>query len=61
MTEGFVPIENESLGGVATWIAGPPQAGFLGAVKISGKAAHKIRTFRCAQCGLLEFYAPAKT
>jgi len=60
MAEGFVPVESQSLGGVATWVAGPPQFGFLGNIKTEGKPAHKIRVFRCVKCGLLEFYAPDK-
>jgi hypothetical protein len=60
MAEGFVPVEGQNLGGVATWIAGAPQFGFLGGVKTEGRPAHKIRIFRCLKCGLLESYAPDK-
>jgi len=60
MVEGFLPAESQNLGGIATWIAGAPQFGFLGSVKTDGKTAHKIRMFRCIKCGLLESYAPDK-
>jgi hypothetical protein len=60
MEEGFVPSEAQSAKGVATWIAGAPQFGFLGNVKTEGKTAHRIRIFRCTQCGLLESYAPGE-
>lgn len=60
MAEGFVPVESQNLGGIATWLAGVPQFGFLGIVKTEGKAAHRIRTFRCLKCGLLESYAADK-
>jgi hypothetical protein len=60
MAEGFVPVESQSSGSVATWIAGAPQFGFLGSVKTEGRASHQIRTFRCLKCGLLESYAPDK-
>lgn len=58
LAEGFVPAEGQSSGAVSTWIAGAPQFGFLGNVKIEGKTAHRIRVFRCSKCGLLESYAP---
>jgi hypothetical protein len=58
LAEGFVPAEGEVSGGVTTWIAGPPQFGFMGSVKTDGRAAHKVRVFRCSKCGLLESYAP---
>jgi len=60
MAEGFLPVESSELGGVATWLAGPPQFGFLGHVKIDSKTGRKIRMFRCVKCGLLESYAPDK-
>jgi len=60
MAEGFVPVETQNLGGVATWIAGMPQFGFLGGVKTEGKTACRVHTFRCLKCGLLESYAPEK-
>jgi hypothetical protein len=37
-----------------------PQFGFLGSVKTDGKAAYRIRIFRCTKCGLLESYAPGE-
>ena len=61
MAEGFVPVESQSTGGIAAWIAGTPQFGFLGSVKTEGKESHRIRVFRCAKCGLLESYAPDKS
>jgi hypothetical protein len=58
MAEGFVPAASQNLDGVATWIAGAPQFGFLGGVKTEGKTAYRVRVFRCVKCGLLESYAP---
>ena len=60
MTEGFVPSESQSGSGVLAWIAGAPVIGFLGRVKTEGKAAYRIRIFRCAKCGYLESYATDK-
>ena len=58
LEEGFVPSEVQSAKGVTTWIAGKPQFGFLGSVKTDGKAAYRIRMFRCVKCGLLESLRP---
>jgi len=60
LAEGFVPVEGQLSGGVATWIAGAPQFGFLGSVKTDGKTAYRVRVFRCNNCGLLESYAADK-
>jgi hypothetical protein len=55
-----VASEAQSAKGVTTWIEGMPQFGFLGSVKTDGKAAYRIRIFRCTKCGLLESYAPGE-
>ena len=60
MAEGFIPAESEKSGGILAWIAGAPAFGFLGRVKADGKAAYRVRTFRCVDCSHLESYAPDK-
>ena len=57
MEEGFV-VDNTYGGGlVSSWVAGPPEAKFLGGVKITGRDKFQIRTYRCPDCGFLESYA----
>jgi hypothetical protein len=58
MQEGFIPGQEGGAPDVPRWIAGKPQVGFMGGVKIGGKVRHEVRTFRCTKCGYLESYAP---
>ena len=58
MEEGFVVDRAQSGSGVMTWVAGAPERGPLGGVKILSKTSYVTRTFRCVKCGFLESYAP---
>ncbi len=57
MQEGFIPDAARHGSGVPFWVAGKPDLGVFGHANIGGKEAHRILTFRCAQCGYLESYA----
>jgi Domain of unknown function (DUF6487) len=56
MEEGFVP--DYTYGGVLAtkWVEGPLERGWLG-VKLRGKKAMAITTYRCVACGYVESYA----
>jgi predicted nucleic-acid-binding Zn-ribbon protein len=57
MQQGFILDVSYADRLVSRWVAGKPEKGFLGIVKIRGKEQHFIETIRCAQCGYLESYA----
>ncbi len=57
MEEGFIPDTGHGSQGASIWVKGKPDMGFFGAVKTEGKEVHRTRTFRCVQCGSLEWYA----
>lgn len=57
MVEGFLPDETRGPREIAIWVAGKPELGLLGSVKIDGREAHRVRAFRCTKCGYLELYA----
>jgi hypothetical protein len=57
MQEGFIPDEDLTKRWVAQWVAGKPEPGLGGYPKVSGKQHYFIQSFRCSQCGHLEFYA----
>jgi hypothetical protein len=42
---------------VASWMAGLPEKGWLGGLKIVGRQQVPLHTFRCTGCGYLESYA----
>jgi len=42
---------------VSSWIEGEPEKGMLGGVKLGGRQAIEIETWRCIKCGLLQNYA----
>jgi predicted nucleic-acid-binding Zn-ribbon protein len=54
MREGFM-LDDLSVG---KWVDGPPEYGFLGVLKISGRDMHKMTAYRCPRCGYIELYAP---
>ena len=57
MVEGFLHDEANAGKPSSRWVAGKPELGFLGNVKVSGKEQHPIQAFRCQQCGCLELFA----
>ena len=57
MTEGFIADTTYGGHGVSRWYDGAPQKSFWLGVKLGGKTAHAIETYRCKRCGLLESYA----
>ena len=57
MVEGFLHDEGNAGKFSTRWVAGKPEMGFLGTVKVSGKEQHPVQSFRCSQCGCLEFFA----
>ncbi len=42
---------------VSSWVEGLAEKGPLGGLKIKGKTAFQIVTYRCTSCGYLESYA----
>ena len=66
MHRGWIVDRGPSRGGdfQALWVKGDPTPSFWSAF-FGGEAAvtpehevHRVRTFRCEQCGYLEMYAP---
>jgi hypothetical protein len=57
MEPGFI-VDN-TYGGVAppVWAMGEPQYSIWTGVQMKGRARHKVVTYRCVRCGLLESYA----
>jgi hypothetical protein len=39
------------------WMAGTPEKGLLGGLKVRGRRRMEVLTYRCLSCGLLESYA----
>jgi hypothetical protein len=59
MKEGFVPevSPNGSKIEAPLWVAGKPEFGFFGSIKVEGKEQYTVRAFRCVKCGYMENYA----
>lgn len=62
MDEGFIVDRAEGFY-VPQWQSGPPQSTRLlginvGGVNVNVKLWRPVTTYRCAQCGYLESYAP---
>jgi len=53
MREGFI-LEHRL---PSRWIAGKPEASFLGDAKAKGREQRHIESYRCVGCGYLESYA----
>jgi hypothetical protein len=59
MTRGFEIDHKDGYRTVAGWVAGEPEASRWFPVRMKGRKAVTIVTWRCNHCGLLESYAPA--
>jgi len=59
MKEGFV-VDRGPSNYVAEWVAGEPEFGTFGGLKLWSKERRPIRTFCCGKCGYLESYAPTE-
>jgi hypothetical protein len=58
MDEGFVVDYVAGAPRVASWVAGAPEFGWAGTVKVGEREQLYVQVFRCANCGYLESYAP---
>ncbi len=56
MREGFI-LEHRL---PSRWIAGKPEASFLGEIKAKCREQRQIESYRCVGCGYLESYALAE-
>ncbi len=59
MQEGFMLDYGYSWTGPAKWLAGKPEFGLFGGIKLWGKEKYPTQTFRCPKCGYLESYVPS--
>lgn len=59
MAEGFLLDNTYGSRAVIRWYDGAPVKSVWTGVKTRGRAHHAVVTYRCAQCGFLESYAPA--
>jgi ribosomal protein L40E/predicted nucleic-acid-binding Zn-ribbon protein len=57
MAEGFIPSYQDQWVDKPRWVEGPPEDSFWRGTRLKGKAQFPVKTFRCIQCGYLEFYA----
>lgn len=57
MVQGFVPDFRDQSVGLGTWFGGRPKKSFWTGTKVPERGGLPIGTFRCDECGLLEFYA----
>jgi hypothetical protein len=57
METGFLVDSNQAVFLQARWIAGSPERGWLGGVKVDRTELRPITTYRCPNCGYLESYA----
>lgn len=57
LEEGFIK-DNTITGayGPIEWIEGAPEASLWSGVKTTGKKRYNVITYRCTECGRLEFY-----
>lgn len=59
MEPGFLLEQRDgNMKGVTEWVAGAPEKGWLGVIKVSRKRKLLVQTHRCSRCGYLESYAP---
>jgi hypothetical protein len=57
MERGFIPDSSYGAILIASWVAGVPEKGWMGGVKLKGRQVLDITTFRCSSRGYLESYA----
>jgi hypothetical protein len=58
MERGFVLDRGHySYPDLQKWVDGPPEKSFWHGVKLSGKEAYVVHSWRCEKCGYLESYA----
>ena len=55
---GYVLDNSRNMHVPATWVADPPEKGFLGSLKTKGHEQAQVMAFRCPKCRRLELYAP---
>lgn len=61
MAEGFVYDRGDyEIKRRQVWVEGQPESSFWSGLKASGREAFTVKTFRCADCGYLEFYTTEK-
>jgi hypothetical protein len=59
MEPGFLLEQRDgNMKGVTEWVAGAPEKGWFGAVKVRGRRKLTVESYRCTRCGFLESYAP---
>ena len=58
LEQGFLQDHGHAANYDAAWVAGPPERGFLGGVKLRGRTRLGVLALRCTNCGLLHLYAP---
>ncbi|MBL8531965.1 MAG: hypothetical protein JNK94_09545 [Hyphomonadaceae bacterium] len=57
MERGWVLDHTYGSRGVSTWISGAPEKSVWVGVRLGGRTAREIATYRCTGCGYLENYA----
>lgn len=57
MVEGFVVDKTDAGARVSSWVEGEPVKSMWTGVRLTGRASHRIRSWRCRRCGFLESYA----
>jgi hypothetical protein len=60
MEEGYVVDRGYRRNDVASWVAGKPEYGWSGSLKVWDGQIRPIQTFRCTKCGYLESYVSRK-
>ncbi len=59
MEEGFLLEIGDTLSS-QKWVVDKPEKSLFMGLKLKGKAAYDVNTFRCRACGYLESYALEK-
>lgn len=59
MEEGFLLEIGDTLS-AQKWVVDKPEKSLFMGLKLKGKAAYDVKTFRCSACGYLESYALEK-
>jgi len=61
MKQGFVLDHTYGWRGVSTWIERAPEKSIWVGLKLSGRKAFEVESWRCTRCGYLEHYAKTET